>query len=317
MDDTGGHPATDRFPPGLTMLRTVRRTADGRSWLARLPELVRAAEERWGLRLGAPYDGGSCSWVAPATLPDGAPAVLKVGLPHREADGEAPALRAWAGEGAVRLLDHDPALGALLIERCAPGTPLAAAPLPPEERLTLAAEVLRGLWAVPRPADGGPESMVAVCDEWAALVEERAAHLPAGYDAGLVALGARLLRTLPRGARRTAVVHGDANPGNLLAARRRPWLAIDPKPMTGDPAYDPWPLLLQIDDPFTHPDPGPVLHARARLLGAALAEDPARLLAWAAARGVESALHEAAHGDPAGGADALRRAWVAAELAGC
>ncbi|MFF9479845.1 aminoglycoside phosphotransferase family protein [Streptomyces sp. NPDC014733] len=316
MDTGSRHPA-DRFPPGPTTLRTARRTAGGRAWLARLPGLVRTAEERWGLRLGAPYDGGSCSWVAPAELPDGTPAVLKVGLPHREADGEAPALRAWAGEGAVRLLDHDPALGALLIERCAPGTPLTAAPLPPEERLTLAAGVLRALWEAPRPADGGPEPMVAVCDEWAALVEERAARLRTGYDAGLVASGARLLRTLPRGARRTVVVHGDANPGNLLAARRRPWLAIDPKPMTGDPAYDPWPLLTQIDDPFAHPDPGPVLHARARLLGAALDEDPARLLAWAAARGVESALHEAAHGDVAGGADELRRARVAADLAGC
>ncbi|WP_399082972.1 aminoglycoside phosphotransferase family protein [Streptomyces sp. BBFR2] len=308
---------TGLFPPGLTMLRTVRRTPDGREWLARLPELIRSARERWGLRLGAPYDGGSCAWVAPAGLPDGTPAVLKIGLPHREAEGEGPALRAWAGDGAVRLLDDDPALGALLIERCAPGTPLAAAPLPPEERLIRAAEVLRRLWAAPHPADGGPERMADVCDAWAALVEERAARLRTGYDPGLVALGARLLRTLPRGARRRAVVHGDANPGNILAARRRPWLAIDPKPMTGDPAYDPWPLLAQIDDPFARPGPGPVLRARAALLGDALAQDPARLLAWSVARGVESALYEAAHGDLPGGAEELRRARVAAELAGC
>ncbi|WP_251077109.1 phosphotransferase, partial [Streptomyces benahoarensis] len=88
--------------------------------------------------------------------------------------------------------------------------------------------MLRGLWAAPRPADGGPERMAAVCDEWAALVEERAARLRTGYDPGLVVLGARLLRVLPRDARRKAVVHGDANPGNILAARPHPVLHITP-----------------------------------------------------------------------------------------
>ena len=34
------------------------------------------------------------------------------------------------------------------------------------------------------------------------------------------------------------LLHGDLHPGNVLAARRRPWLAIDPKPVVGDPAFD-------------------------------------------------------------------------------
>ena len=35
------------------------------------------------------------------------------------------ALALWDGDGAVRLLAHEPARSALLIERCRPGTPLA------------------------------------------------------------------------------------------------------------------------------------------------------------------------------------------------
>ncbi|MGG7570396.1 aminoglycoside phosphotransferase family protein [Streptomyces sirii] len=306
----------DRFPAGLPVVAQMGRTASGRAWLARLPGLVRDLEERWELRVGAPFHGGSCSWVAPAEQVDGTPAVLKVTWPHREADGEGPALDAWGGNGAVRLLRRSREHGALLIERCTPGTELGRAPLPPAERLTLAAGLLRELWSAPVPPDGRLERLDAVCAEWADLLEERMRRLRPGYDAGLVALGADLLRGLPATAAREVVVHGDFNPGNVLAAQRRPWLVIDAKPMVGDPAYDPWPLLAQIDDPFEHADPRPVLRERYALVAEALGEDPSRLLAWSVARGVESALWSADHDDVEGGAEELAEVRVLAELAG-
>ncbi|WP_051871605.1 aminoglycoside phosphotransferase family protein [Streptomyces sclerotialus] len=333
---TGSAPwRPDLFPPGLLVADTMDRHASGRAWLARLPGLVRAAAERWELRLSAPFDGGSCSWVAPARLPDGGRAVLKVTWPHREAAGEAAALRAWGGHGAVRLLDHDPARHALLLERCTPGTTLldatpetsaaedvrdAAPPgaaLSPSEGLGRAAEVLDALWNAPRPPDGELETMAAVCAEWSDGVRERQDRLRPPYDPGLVELGAGLLRELPATARREVVVHGDFNPGNVLAAGgSRGWLAIDPKPMTGDPGYDPWPLLTQLDDPFAHESPDKVLRARLRLLADRLGEPPERMAAWGAARSVESALWAAAHDDVAGGAEELAEARVLAEVAG-
>ena len=78
--------------------------------------------------LGEPFAGGVASeLVAPAVTADGVDAVLKMQKPHRESDHEAAALELWDGEGAVRLLAHDPEQHALLIERCVPGTPLASA----------------------------------------------------------------------------------------------------------------------------------------------------------------------------------------------
>ncbi|OKH99274.1 hydroxyurea phosphotransferase [Streptomyces sp. CB02923] len=306
----------DLFPAGLPVYATVGSTAEGRAWLDRLPATVRDVQEQWDLRLGAPLHGGSCSWVAPVELPDGGAAVLKVTWPHREAAGEAPALRAWDGRGAVRLLNHDQERYALLVERCTPGGELDGSPLPPAERLLLGTGVLRELWDAPAPPEGALERVADVCAEWAAAVEERMARIRPGYDPGLVRLGARLLRELPASATREVVVHGDFNPGNVLAARRRPWLAIDPKSMVGDPGYDPWPLLEQIDDPFGYDDPRPVLRERFSLVADALDEDPARLLAWAAARTVESALWCAEHGDVPDGAEELEVAAVLAELAG-
>jgi streptomycin 6-kinase len=39
------------------------------------------------------------------------------------------------------------------------------------------------------------------------------------------------------------IVHGDLHYENVLAADREPWLVIDPKPMSGDPHYEPAPML--------------------------------------------------------------------------
>jgi streptomycin 6-kinase len=39
----------------------------------------------------------------------------------------------------------------------------------------------------------------------------------------------------------------DLHAENVLAARREPWLVIDPKPFVGDPAFDPVQHILNCD----------------------------------------------------------------------
>ncbi|MFT2018200.1 aminoglycoside phosphotransferase family protein [Streptomyces sp. 796.1] len=303
-------------PATLPVVAEMSKTASGRAWLAGLPALIAEFQDRWELRLGPPIHGGSCSWVAPVTLPGGGPAVLKLTWPHREAAGEAQGLRTWGGAGAVRLLAADAERYALLVERCEPGTELGeAGDLAPDARLTAAADLLNDLWSAPPPTSG-LERLASVTREWATLVEQRMARLDPGYDPGLVAIGVDLLRTLPGSAGREVVVHGDFNPGNVLASGRRPWLAIDPKPMVGDPGYDPWPLLTQLDEPFEYAAPAPLLAHRYALVGDAVGEDPQRLLAWSVARTVESALWFAAMGEIEDGAEEMAQATVLAGLAG-
>src|SRR5262249_10779454 len=102
------------------------KTPERAAWLARLPEVVRQLEQRWTLTLGGPFDDDetNCAWVAPATLASGEGAVLKLGMPHLEGEHEIAGLRFWNGGPMVRLLDADDDLGAMLLERCEPGTPL-------------------------------------------------------------------------------------------------------------------------------------------------------------------------------------------------
>src|SRR5947209_9894743 len=100
--------------------------------------------EEWELTLGEPYAPGAGSeTVMRVTLADGTPAVLKIGIPHREAAQEADALERWNGDGAVRLLRRDNALNALLLERCEPGTFLSAGT---DDPLGVLIELLPRLW---------------------------------------------------------------------------------------------------------------------------------------------------------------------------
>ncbi|HVX43688.1 MAG TPA: aminoglycoside phosphotransferase family protein [Mycobacteriales bacterium] len=310
-------PSDPRFPSSLPIYAAdFSRRPEGRAWLESLPGLIRRYEESWQLRLGAPLRGGSASWVAPATTADGEAAILKVSWPHREAREEGTALEFWAGAGAIRLLRADREHYALLLERCEPGTILTDHAAPPEERLRIGAEVLAALWSHPAPAESGFEQIADVCAEWADLAEHRMAELAPPFDPGLVRLGADQLRTLPASAGRRVVVHGDANPGNILAAQRAPWLAIDPKSMVGDPGYDPAPLILQIDPPFEHADPDPLLRRRFALVADIAGEPVERLLAWSAARAVEAALWYVANDNQPDGEQLMREAAVLARLAG-
>jgi streptomycin 6-kinase len=284
-------------------------------WRSQLPRLVPDYTRRWNLRLGTPFTGGSASFTAPATTPDGTPAVLKLSWPHREADFEADALQWWDGRGAVRLLQQDRRHYALLIERCEPGLRLGDHhELAADRRLIVAAELLAGLWRTGVPETAPYERVADVTAEWADLAARRMETIRPPYDPGLVAQGVDLLRSLPTSATRTVIVHGDFNPGNILSATRCPWLVIDPKPMIGDPGYDLAPLVLQVDDPFRHSDVRAVLRTRFGLVSDALGEPVDRLVAWSVARGVEAALWHAARSEMSEGADEMARTATLAHL---
>jgi streptomycin 6-kinase len=92
--------------------------------------VLRDLEQRWSLTLDAPFDGEevSCSYVAAVVRADGTRAVLKIGMPHMEGHHEIHGLRFWDGDPTVRLLMADDDLGAMLLERCEPGTVLRALP---------------------------------------------------------------------------------------------------------------------------------------------------------------------------------------------
>ncbi len=74
---------------------------------------------------------------------------------------------------------------------------------------------------------------------------------PGGHPAGAqgrVQAGIALFRSLPATADRQVLLCTDLHADNILAARREPWLAVDPKPYAGDPAYDVLQHMLNCED---------------------------------------------------------------------
>lgn len=55
-----------------------------------------------------------------------------------------------------------------------------------------------------------------------------------------------------------ARMYSDLHAGNVLRARREPWLVIDPKPFVGDPAYDATQQLLNCQARLTSDQGGTI-----------------------------------------------------------
>jgi streptomycin 6-kinase len=234
---------------------------------------VNAIVRRWSLTLGAHFDDVSCAWVASVALPDGTPAVLKFGMPHLEGSHEAAGLRFWDGNPTVRVLRTDEESGAILLERCLPGTPLRRIAEPEQDAVI--ATLLRRLWRT--PPDPHPfRPLSGLMDHWAAE-SLRDEHL--WPDRGLVSQGLALLQELPRNARQEVLLATDLHAGNVLRAGREPWLVIDPKPFVGDPAYDATQHLFNCAGRLLA-DPAGTIHRMTDLL----CVDYRRVLLWTFAR---------------------------------
>jgi streptomycin 6-kinase len=152
-------------------------------------------------------------------------AVLKLNAPADEdAKHEPHALGFWSGDGAVRLFDRDDDRGALLLERCRPGTRLWD---DRRDELGVVGDLLPRLWGEPSmPNEFRP--LKAAVEGWAEKLE---AH-PQRLERPLLEFVQDVYRTVDPSARFLA--NQDLHPANVLRAEREPWLVIDPKPLTGE-----------------------------------------------------------------------------------
>lgn len=270
---------TVRIPPGLLAIDPERR----RAWLDRLPALVRDLLGEWRLAVDGESTHGMCALVVPVRTEDDLPAILKVGWPHDEAEHEHLALHHWHGDGAALLLRADPGRSAMLLER------LHQRDLT-ELRDVEACEVVAGLYArlhVPAPRQLRP--LAEYVDAWTdrLAVLPRDARLPHRLVEQAVSLGRGLVVEAGEG----RMLHTDLHYENVLAGDRAPWLAIDPKPVSGDPHYEVAPLLWNRWDELDGDVRGGVRRRlEATVDAAGLDEDRAR--DWVVVRMLHNALWE-------------------------
>ena len=239
-------------------------------WLERVPQLLSECAEEWGLRIGEPYPQGAAGYAVRAER-EGEPLVLKLIYPHREAEHEADALRVWDGDAAVDLVAYDGERWAMLIERCEPGTLLAHAD--PDTALDVLIGLLPRLW---KRVD---DPFHPLADEVAWWLEEMPSDWErAGrpFERDLLDDAIDTLRELSRSQGEHVLLHQDLHTDNVLAARREPWLVIDPKPLAGERELNAAPIVR--DYVLGHSREA-VLHRLDRL-SAELGLDRERALGW-------------------------------------
>ncbi|MBA8795662.1 streptomycin 6-kinase [Friedmanniella endophytica] len=223
-------------PRPFAELVARREGAAGASWLANLPTLVDDLLDRFGCRPDGPPGFGGVGLVVPVRRDD-EPAVLKVSMPHPGNVGEAAALRLLGGRGAVRLLDDDPERYALLLERVGPAA-LTILEDRPDAVIEIAGALARRLAVLVPPGRGsGLTRLADTCPGWHDQLDHQLSAYPDALPAAAVRR-ARATIDLLAGDRTSTLLHGDLHAGNVLAAGREPWLAIDPKGWTGTAAHD-------------------------------------------------------------------------------
>lgn len=303
-------PSEIRLPEGLVAWHRKLYGEATRPWIDAAPGVVSELLERWGLRVDGSATNGSVSLIVPVVSVGGVRAVLK--LPPQIEErfrGEAIALRAWNGNGAVRMLDHDPETGSMLLERLDATSSLANIP-DSMEALRIVSELLARLSAIAAPPGvplvsdmvTAPGSQIGF--EYGAGTLDRVESalrrsLPDLERSLLVRCSAALREVLPEPGDR--LLHGDLGAGpDILASEpgdpRGPWLAIDPHPVAGDPCFDLLPALHgRWDDAAATGDVRRAVLRRFDLMTEVVGLDRKRATAWTLGRVLQSMLWDIEH----------------------
>ena len=270
----------------------------GRAWIDAAPDLAASLLDRWQLRPDGDATCGAVALVLPVLRADGTPAVLKLQPVTGDTVGEADALRAWNGNGAVRLLDHDPASSSMLLERLDADHSLATV-LDDIAALQILSELLARLSAIPAPA-----GIRLLSDFGADLLDRVQRALTLVRDPSQTRLvqscASALAEVLPEAGDR--LLHEDLHYFNILAPRpadpREAWLAIDPNPLAGDPGFELLPALHnRWEEAVATGDVPRAIRRRFDLMTDILGLDRKRATAWTLARVLQYALRDIEHDD--------------------
>jgi streptomycin 6-kinase len=300
---------------GLRVPEVVRAKAEvagARAWLGGLGELVAGLEREWGMTVGRVYSDATEALVADATLADGTEAVLKLIVPRSgdAARHEVAVLLLTDGTGCVKLLRHDLARSALLLERLGPS--LFDLGLPIGRRHEILCDTARQVWR-PAPDAGLPTG--------AAKARWLAEHILSTWDAldrpcprRTVdhALACAERREAAYRAETAVLVHGDVHQWNALESGDG-FKLVDPDGLLVEPEYDLGvimredPVELMAGDPWD----------RARWLAARTGLDATAIWEWGVVERVSTGLlgtrigMQPVAGEMLAAADRIAASWTA------
>lgn len=207
--------------------------AQGAAWLKELPDLIKFFSIQWQLNDVRPFDNLSFNYVARAySNYYNQPIVLKIGVPSPQFINEAKALEFYGGNGCVKLFAYDSSKLGMLLTLVQPGTTVRSFfPAKDDKSVEYACQVMKKLHT--RTIDS--KSDFPTMDQWLTLFdtlevpEELRKH---------VTKARQLAHELKLSAQEQHLLHGDLHHDNILLSASGSGIAIDPKGVIGEQAYE-------------------------------------------------------------------------------
>jgi streptomycin 6-kinase len=206
-------------------------------------------------------------------------------------------LQAFDGHGVARVYEHAP--GAVLLERLKPGNSLAEIALSgrDEEATEILAAVIQQMMSAHETSKASATGVVTVWD-WAKAFERYIATGDDQVPKQFLESAHRLYLSLCASQHDPQLLHGDLHHYNVLFDSERGWLAIDPKGVIGEVEYEIGAILR---NPIERPDlftSRITIERRTKLFAEKLNLDYERVLDWAFAQAVLSAIWSIEDGFP-------------------
>ena len=261
---------------------------EGKQWLEYIPALIKQYEEKWSLKVLPPFDL-NYNYVAPVVLSSGFEAVLKIGFPQdKEFQSEIKALTLFNGKGVVKILEAEAKDAVILIEKVEPGVPLSS--LADDDKTTrILARVMKRI----RKSLPSNHNFITVA-EWSSAIPKLRQQIRGRIGPiplHLMTKAEKLFEKLITSAEPSVLVHGDLHHDNVLSSNRGEWLAIDPKGIAAEPAYE---VAAMIRNPYEKlkniSNLEPIIRRRLLILSEELNIDVHRVQEWCIAQTVLSAV---------------------------
>lgn len=205
----------------------------GEKWFNDLPQIIESLSEKWQMKVEKPFENLSYNYVAPCICADGNEAVLKIALPlnNPEFFNEAKYLQIQDGDGAVKVLNFDKELRAMLLEKLNPGKHLKEIFAGNEQS---AVEVTADLIKKNR-RKASADSEFILLEVWFENFFKRARNteFPREYLKHTEEIFYEFNNSSQK-----FLLHGDLHHENILSAEREPFLVIDPKGIVGELGFE-------------------------------------------------------------------------------
>ncbi|MBA3953946.1 phosphotransferase [Candidatus Dependentiae bacterium] len=203
-------------------------------WLEQLESIIASCAHKWGLEQVQPFHTLSYNYVVQAySQVYKAHVALKLAVEDSAFSNEQQALEFYNGQGCVALLDSDATYKALLLQKITPGTALDTLFAIADNRAVIyTVEIIKKLHSNKQlPACHQYFGIQKWLNVLYSFTDER---VPRASIIFARQLAEQLLQT----AQESYLLHGDLHHGNILFSNQKGWIAIDPKGIAGELAYE-------------------------------------------------------------------------------